>query len=67
MKTKKEGGEMATTKGNNSCEIEHIKKINNQEALQEIRKGQDIAKEFSQKILESIYVDIKILKEPYTL
>lgn len=58
---------MTTIKGNNSCEIGHIKKLNSHEALQEIRKGQDIAKEFSKKILESIYVDIKILKEPYTL
>ena len=58
---------MATIKENNSCDLGHIKNLNSQEALQEIRKGQDIAKEFSQKILESIYVDIKILKEPYTL
>ena len=58
---------MKTIKENNSCEIGHIKNLNNQETLREIRKGQDIAKEFSQKILESIYVDIKILKEPYTL
>lgn len=58
---------MKTIKVNNACESKHIKNLDSKEVLQEIGKGQGIAKEFSQKILESIYVDIKILKEPYTL